>query len=103
MLVDPGPDAFNLNSVSNLITRWNFVSKSSQDEIVRVNAALQFVFFACILPQTSRIPTSEEINLYSFTFDDFSLGADEMLLAGIRMFRDSGFIQAFHIDYEVKL
>jgi hypothetical protein len=39
--------------------------------------------------------------LYSFTFDDFSLGADEMLMASIRMFKDSGFIEAFHIDYEV--
>ncbi|KAK3740158.1 hypothetical protein QZH41_014087, partial [Actinostola sp. cb2023] len=49
---------------------------------------------------TSRIPTSEELNLYSFTFDDFSLGADEMLIASIRMFKDSGFIEAFNVDYE---
>ena len=48
-------------------------------------------------------PTSEELNLYSFTFDDFSLSADEMLMASIRMFKDSGFIEAFHIDYEVWL
>lgn len=39
--------------------------------------------------------------MFSFSFDDFSLASDEMLIAAVRMFQDSGFTQEFHIDLEV--
>ena len=38
----------------------------------------------------------------TFQFDDFSLEPDQMLQASLRMFIDCGFIDEFHIDYEVK-
>lgn len=44
---------------------------------------------------------AEEFKVDSFQFDDFSLEPDQMLQASLRMFIDCGFIDEFHIDYEV--
>ncbi|EDO43657.1 predicted protein [Nematostella vectensis] len=49
----------------------------------------------------TQVPKAVDINLHSFKFDDFSLAADDMLIASLRMFKDCGFIEEFHIDYEV--
>lgn len=47
------------------------------------------------------VPKSSEFKVDSFQFDDFSLEPDQMLQASLRMFIDCGFIDEFHIDYEV--
>ncbi|XP_073235932.1 dual 3',5'-cyclic-AMP and -GMP phosphodiesterase 11A-like isoform X2 [Porites lutea] len=47
------------------------------------------------------VPMASELKLDSFQFNDFSLGPNEMLQASLRMFIDCGFIDEFHIDYEV--
>ena len=44
---------------------------------------------------------ASELKLDSFQFNDFSLGPNQMLQASLRMFIDCGFIDEFHIDYEV--
>ena len=44
---------------------------------------------------------ASELQLDSFQFNDFSLGPNQMLQASLRMFIDCGFIDEFHIDYEV--
>ena len=49
------------------------------------------------------MPKASEFKVDSFQFDDFSLGPDQMLQASLRMFIDCGFIDEFHIDYEVKI
>lgn len=49
------------------------------------------------------VPKASEFKVDSFQFDDFSLGPDQMLQASLRMFIDCGFIDEFHIDYEVKI
>jgi hypothetical protein len=41
------------------------------------------------------------LNLYSLTFDDFSLESDEMLLAAVSMFLDLGLVKKFNIEKEV--
>ena len=48
------------------------------------------------------MPKAEEFKVDSFQFDDFSLEPDQMLQASLRMFIDCGFIDEFHIDYEVQ-
>ena len=53
--------------------------------------------------QKGHVPSAREMNLDSFSFDDFSLEPDQMLQASLRMFIDCGFIDEFHIDYEVKI
>ncbi|XP_067020577.1 dual 3',5'-cyclic-AMP and -GMP phosphodiesterase 11A-like [Acropora muricata] len=47
------------------------------------------------------VPKASEFKVDSFQFDDFSLGPDQMLQASLRMFIDCGFIDEFHIDYEI--
>lgn len=47
------------------------------------------------------VAKASEFKVDSFQFDDFSLGPDQMLQASLRMFIDCGFIDEFHIDYEV--
>lgn len=54
-----------------------------------------------IILQLSPIPTLSSINLGSMKFDDFSLNADQMLTAAVRMFLDFGLIDEFNIDYQV--
>lgn len=49
------------------------------------------------------LPRVDELNLYSLTFDDFSLNEDEMLLATITMFTELGLINKFGIDKVVSL
>lgn len=51
--------------------------------------------------QNTPVPKSSEFKVDSFQFDDFSLEPDQMLQASLRMFIDCGFIDEFHIDYEV--
>ena len=47
------------------------------------------------------MPTAEELTLERLDFNDFALTSDEMVLAGIRIFKDCGFLKTFRIDYEV--
>ncbi|PFX27484.1 dual 3',5'-cyclic-AMP and -GMP phosphodiesterase 11A-like [Stylophora pistillata] len=47
------------------------------------------------------VSKAEEFKVDSFQFDDFSLEPDQMLQASLRMFIDCGFIDEFHIDYEI--
>ena len=51
--------------------------------------------------QNTPVPMASELKLDSFQFNDFSLEPNEMLQASLRMFIDCGFIDEFHIDYEV--
>ncbi|XP_050407137.1 dual 3',5'-cyclic-AMP and -GMP phosphodiesterase 11A isoform X2 [Patella vulgata] len=48
-----------------------------------------------------QVPEASVWKLHRFDFNDFSLHGDEMILAGIRMFKDLGLIRKFRIDYEV--
>jgi dual 3',5'-cyclic-AMP and -GMP phosphodiesterase 11 len=43
------------------------------------------------------------LNLYSLTFDDFSLESDEMLLGAVSMFLDLGLVKKFSIEKEVRV
>ena len=47
------------------------------------------------------MPAADELNLYSLTFDDFSLSEDEMILASVSMFLELGLVKKFNIDREV--
>jgi hypothetical protein len=51
--------------------------------------------------QDRPVPCADELNLYSLTFDDFSLDSDEMLLAAVSMFLDLGLVKKFNIEKEV--
>lgn len=51
--------------------------------------------------QGKSVPCSDELNLYSLTFDDFSLTTDTMMLAAVSMFLDLGLVKRFNIEKEV--
>jgi hypothetical protein len=53
------------------------------------------------LLQDRPVPCADELNLYSLTFDDFSLENDDMLLAAVSMFLDLGLVKKFSIEKEV--
>lgn len=59
--------------------------------------------FCFFFVQNTPVPKAEEFKVDSFQFDDFSLEPDQMLQASLRMFIDCGFIDEFHIDYEVQV
>ncbi|XP_074652338.1 dual 3',5'-cyclic-AMP and -GMP phosphodiesterase 11A-like isoform X1 [Tubulanus polymorphus] len=46
------------------------------------------------------VPEADALSLDKLTFNDFSLRMDDMVLAGIRIFMDTGLINKFKIDYE---
>ncbi|XP_014253887.1 dual 3',5'-cyclic-AMP and -GMP phosphodiesterase 11A-like [Cimex lectularius] len=46
------------------------------------------------------VPAADELNLYSLSFDDFSLSDNEMLLASVSMFIELGLVKKFNIDRE---
>ncbi|KAG8249664.1 hypothetical protein J6590_015161 [Homalodisca vitripennis] len=46
------------------------------------------------------VPAADELNLYSLSFDDFSLNEEEMLLAAVSMFLELGLVKRFSIDKE---
>ncbi len=48
------------------------------------------------------MPNADEWNLYSLSFDDFSLDENEMLLAAVTMFTELGLVSKFNIDKKVK-
>ena len=48
------------------------------------------------------MPSAGELRLCRLDFDDFSLESDDMLMAAIRIFHDTGLINAFNIDYDVR-
>lgn len=65
---------------------------------------VNWLIFLIFLPvQNTPVPKAEEFKVDSFQFDDFSLEPDQMLQASLRMFIDCGFIDEFHIDYEVQI
>ena len=47
------------------------------------------------------VPAADSLNLYSLTFDDFSLNDDEMLMAAVSMFLELGLVKTFNIEKEV--
>ncbi|XP_052805617.1 dual 3',5'-cyclic-AMP and -GMP phosphodiesterase 11A-like isoform X2 [Mya arenaria] len=46
------------------------------------------------------VPPAREWGLNELIFNDFSLNADEMVLAGIRIFKDLGLMKTCRIDYD---
>lgn len=48
-----------------------------------------------------QVASASQWHLNELTFNDFSLNNDEMVLAGIRIFKDLGFMKSFRIDYGV--
>ena len=54
-----------------------------------------------ISPQNTPVPPASQWSLQRLDFNDFSLDGDQMVLAGIRMFKDSGLLKKFKIEYEV--
>ncbi|KAF6200256.1 hypothetical protein GE061_006559 [Apolygus lucorum] len=44
------------------------------------------------------VPLPDELNLYSLSFDDFSLQEDEMILASVSMFVELGLVKKFMIE-----
>ncbi len=48
------------------------------------------------------MPSVDEWQLCSLSFDDFSLDRDEMVMAALRMFLDLGLVSRFKIDYGVR-
>ncbi|XP_071943556.1 dual 3',5'-cyclic-AMP and -GMP phosphodiesterase 11A-like [Antedon mediterranea] len=51
--------------------------------------------------KSAKVPDKRSLRLSKFDFDDFSLKADEMTKASLRIFLDMGLIQRFKMDYEV--
>ena len=47
------------------------------------------------------MPACDEWNLYSLSFDDFSLNEDQMILASVSMFLELGLVNKFNIEVEV--
>lgn len=47
------------------------------------------------------VPVASEWLVDSLEFNDFSLDGDQMVLAAIRIFHDTGLIKTYKIDYEV--
>lgn len=52
--------------------------------------------------QSEHVPPAPEWKLNEFTFNDFSLTHDEMVLAGIRIFKDLGLMKTCRIEYDVR-
>ncbi|KAL6036083.1 hypothetical protein STEG23_018004, partial [Scotinomys teguina] len=50
--------------------------------------------------QAANIPLVSELAIDDIHFDDFSLDADAMITAALRMFMELGMVQKFKIDYE---
>ncbi|KAL4229189.1 Dual 3' [Mactra antiquata] len=48
----------------------------------------------------SLIPPAPEWKIHELTFNDFSLSNDEMIVAGVRIFKDLGFMKAFRIEID---
>ncbi|RZF41138.1 hypothetical protein LSTR_LSTR010790 [Laodelphax striatellus] len=46
------------------------------------------------------VPVADELNLYSLSFDDFSLSDEEMVLASVSMFLELGLVKRFNIEKE---
>uniref|UniRef100_T1HBJ9 PDEase domain-containing protein n=3 Tax=Triatominae TaxID=70999 RepID=T1HBJ9_RHOPR len=46
------------------------------------------------------MPAADELNLYSLSFDDFSLTDEEMILASVSMFIELGLVKKFNIELE---
>ena len=53
--------------------------------------------------QKSAIPSADELQLYSFNFNDMHLDEDGTLKAVIRMFQEANIISTFKVPYEVRL
>lgn len=51
--------------------------------------------------QKTDIPSTNEWNLCSLGFDDFSLDQTQMVVASVRMFLDLGLVSKFKMEYEV--
>lgn len=47
------------------------------------------------------LPCADSWNLFSLSFDDFSLDDHEMLLASVTMFLELGLVNKFNIDKKV--
>lgn len=52
--------------------------------------------------QETALPTSEELKLYTWEFNDAALNDDQTVQACVRMFMDSGLVTRFKIPLEVR-
>ena len=55
----------------------------------------------CLNPQSRQVPACSYWRLDTLDFNDFSLASEDMILAAIRIFKDTGLMVRFKIDYEV--
>lgn len=55
-----------------------------------------------MLLQNMAVPPAAEWHIDSPEFNDFSLDNDQMVLAAVRIFQETGLIKTFKIDYEVQ-
>ncbi|XP_077864639.1 cGMP-specific 3',5'-cyclic phosphodiesterase-like [Saccoglossus kowalevskii] len=51
--------------------------------------------------KTAVIPSADQLQLFTFNFDDLQLNEDETLTASIRMFQECDLINLFHVPYDV--
>lgn len=47
------------------------------------------------------VPSVQQYSLIDYHFSDFGLDDDDTLKATVRMFLDLGFLEKFHISYDV--
>ena len=59
------------------------------------------LLFSWYFLQMKPVPDSSSLHLKRLDFNDFSLSSDDMLTAGIRIFKDMGLIHKYKIEYEV--
>ena len=61
--------------------------------------------YPILLPsfQTRHLSDQPIPNLSGLDFNDFSLGSDQMVVAAIAIFKETGLLKTFRIDYEVTI
>lgn len=72
------------------------VGRYLQNVLVHLSADLS------MLLQNMAVPPAAEWHIDSPEFNDFSLDNDQMVLAAVRIFQETGLIKTFKIDYEVQ-
>ena len=61
------------------------------------------VWFYCAFAKMRQVPDCSHWKLDQLDFNDFSLPSEDMILAAIRIFTDTGLVAHFKIDYEVQV
>mgnify|MGYP000358512465 CR=1 FL=1 len=68
--------------------------------LLNIRIVLHYLRILHVTFQTSHVPPAPEWKLNEFTFNDFALAADEMVLAVIRIFKDLGLMKTCRIEYD---